>query len=174
MLHCIRGISSQVVSLNTLYSTTRLYLLVQILASIDSKLTPLAKSVAEFTGAMSQEERNKLIRLFKSGKIKVQRRLVPSNILQAIICSDVMSRGLDIDDVGSVINYDVPVFIKSYVHRVGRTARAGREGKTYTIAKNAEVRHFKEILSKAENSHQLNTPVNETQIKEWSKDYKVC
>ena len=52
-----------------------------------------------------------------------------------IVCSDSMARGLDIDSVSNVVNYDVPVFAKTYVHRVGRTARAGREGSSYTLCK---------------------------------------
>lgn len=96
-----------------------------------------------------------------------------------------MSRGLDVDDVGIVINYDVPLFIKSYVHRfvlwqtesspiirVGRTARAGRQGTTYTIARSEEIKHFKEILSKAENSAQTKINPDTAKISAWMNDYK--
>ena len=51
----------------------------------------------------------------------------------SIVCSDAAARGLDIDDVDTVINYDVPPYVRTYVHRVGRTARAGRTGQTFTL-----------------------------------------
>jgi superfamily II DNA/RNA helicase len=51
-----------------------------------------------------------------------------------------MARGMDVDGVDLVINYDVPVFIRTYVHRVGRTARGGREGLAFTLCRREEVR----------------------------------
>ena len=52
---------------------------------------------------------------------------------QLSFCADVASRGLDIPAVDVVINYDVPINSKDYVHRVGRTARAGRSGRSLTL-----------------------------------------
>lgn len=51
-----------------------------------------------------------------------------------------MARGMDLEDVEAVMNYDTPVFIKTYVHRVGRTARAGRPGSAFTLLTDDEVR----------------------------------
>jgi len=98
--------------------------------------------IVEFSGSLSANERSNLLRKFKGGHIR------------ALICSDVVSRGLDLKDVGVVINYDVPAYINTYVHRVGRTARAGKSGTCYTLARPEEVAHFKDILLKAENSEQ--------------------
>jgi ATP-dependent RNA helicase DDX51/DBP6 len=56
-----------------------------------------------------------------------------------LICSDLISRGIDIDCVDTVINYDVPIYMKKYIHRVGRTARAGRQGDAYTLVETHEV-----------------------------------
>lgn len=56
-----------------------------------------------------------------------------------LIASDAMTRGMDVEGVGNVINYDMPVYAKTYVHRVGRTARAGRAGSSYTILRREEV-----------------------------------
>ena len=50
-----------------------------------------------------------------------------------IICTDALARGLDLPNVRAVINYDAPWTIKTYVHRVGRTARAGQAGHAYTL-----------------------------------------
>jgi ATP-dependent RNA helicase DDX51/DBP6 len=59
-----------------------------------------------------------------------------------LICSDVMARGMDLPELSSVVNYDAPVHVKTYVHRVGRTARAGREGHAFTVLRSEEVRYF--------------------------------
>ena len=72
---------------------------------------------AEFSSSLNQSQRKGILRDFKSGQIDL------------LICSDAMSRGMDIDNVLHVISYDPPVNIKTYVHRVGRTARAGQPGK---------------------------------------------
>lgn len=56
-----------------------------------------------------------------------------------LICSDLVSRGIDISHVSHVVSYDVPVDFRKYVHRVGRTARAGREGDAWTLVEEQEV-----------------------------------
>lgn len=63
-----------------------------------------------------------------------------------------MSRGIDLSNVDSVINYDVPPFVQTFVHRVGRTARAGAAGTAYTMVKAAQWRNFKTMMLQAENS----------------------
>lgn len=57
----------------------------------------------------------------------------------SLICSDAMARGMDIDDVQYVISYDPPPYIKTYIHRVGRTARAGKEGTALSLLQKKEV-----------------------------------
>jgi superfamily II DNA/RNA helicase len=54
--------------------------------------------------------------------------------LQLLVCSDVAARGLDIGGLSHVFNFDVPVHSEDYVHRIGRTGRAGLEGHAFTIA----------------------------------------
>ncbi len=54
--------------------------------------------------------------------------------------------------VEAVISYDTPVYLKTYVHRVGRTARAGRAGQAFTLLRPQEVRHFKAMLTKADSA----------------------
>ena len=53
-----------------------------------------------------------------------------------LICSDAMARGMDIENARYVISYDMPPYIKTYIHRVGRTARAGKTGVAYHCFKN--------------------------------------
>jgi superfamily II DNA/RNA helicase len=96
--------------------------------------------VAEFSSNFSQQARTKVIDLFRKGQVQV------------LVCSDALARGMDIEEVQTVINYDTPVYIKTYVHRVGRTARAGRDGHAMTLLVRKEVRHFKQMLTKAQGS----------------------
>lgn len=56
-----------------------------------------------------------------------------------LVCSDLVSRGMDIKHVEHVINYDAPVDMRKYVHRVGRTARAGKTGEAWTLVEEQEV-----------------------------------
>lgn len=56
------------------------------------------------------------------------------------MCSDLISRGIDISHVSHVVSYDAPVDMRKYVHRVGRTARAGRNGDAWTLIEEQEVR----------------------------------
>ena len=72
--------------------------------------------VAEYSSSLSPPQRKGILRDFRLGK------------LQLLICSDAMARGMDIQDVCYVISYDVPNYVRTYIHRVGRTARAGNKG----------------------------------------------
>ena len=56
-----------------------------------------------------------------------------------LVASDAMTRGMDVEGIMNVINYDVPVYAKTYVHGVGRTARAGKSGSSYTFLRKEEV-----------------------------------
>ena len=73
-------------------------------------------------GDLSQAERERALRRFEEGKIDV------------LVATDVAARGLDIDDITLVVNYDPPEDHKAYLHRVGRTARAGTTGTAVTLA----------------------------------------
>ncbi|VEL43142.1 unnamed protein product [Protopolystoma xenopodis] len=61
------------------------------------------------------------------------------NIILLLICSDFMARGIDVEDVDCVVCYDLPSSIKAYVHRIGRTARAGKPGVSFTLLSPVQV-----------------------------------
>lgn len=96
-------------------------------------------SVAEYSSTLPPVRRTQILDAFRAGRIQLC--VCASHIcvcadagkLCRIVCSDAAARGLDIEEVDTVINYDVPAYVRTYVHRVGRTARAGRQGQTYTL-----------------------------------------
>lgn len=96
-------------------------------------------SIAEFSSALSQKQRSKLI---KCCTVSPNDSGNSQQSVSVVVCSDGMSRGMDIPFVSAVINYDVPSFAKTYVHRCGRTARAGREGKAISILKERQLGKF--------------------------------
>jgi ATP-dependent RNA helicase DeaD len=84
-------------------------------------------------GDLSQAQRDRVMRRFRSGQAEV------------LIATDVAARGLDIPDVSHVINYDIPESAEAYVHRIGRTGRAGRAGEAITLITPREVRWLRQI-----------------------------
>ncbi len=79
-------------------------------------------NAAALHGDMDQSTRTATLEAFKLGEITL------------LVCSDVAARGLDIEDMSHVFNYDVPIHAEDYVHRIGRTGRAGRTGRSFTLA----------------------------------------
>ncbi|KAK9709938.1 ATP-dependent RNA helicase dbp6, variant 2 [Basidiobolus ranarum] len=122
-------------------AANRLYKLIEVFDGFFKEANPEYQSTimaAEYSGDLPQSERTSIIKKFKKGEIRL------------LICSDLIARGIDLDSVEAVISYDAPMYIKKYIHRVGRTARAGREGVAYTIVEDQEMRYFKSMLQKAQ------------------------
>jgi len=84
-------------------------------------------------GDMGQTERDRVMRRFRDG------------LADLLIATDVAARGLDIDTVTHVINYDIPWDVEAYIHRIGRTGRAGRQGDAITLVDSRERRQLKFI-----------------------------
>ncbi len=84
-------------------------------------------------GDMKQIHRDSVMSKFRSGMVDI------------LIATDVAARGIDVDDVEAVFNYDVPTDEEYYVHRIGRTGRAGRTGVSYTFAAGRELHKLKDI-----------------------------
>ena len=85
-------------------------------------------------GDMKQVQRDRVMKAFRSGRVEI------------LIATDVAARGIDVDDVEAVFNYDIPQDDEYYVHRIGRTGRAGRAGRAFTFIKGKEVYKLKDIM----------------------------
>jgi len=80
-----------------------------------------------------QEAREKALAKFRDGRVQV------------LVATDVMSRGIDVSGIDAVVNYDVPMDPEDYVHRIGRTGRAGATGHAYTFVAPDEITPLREI-----------------------------
>jgi len=89
--------------------------------------------VAAMHGDMDQSQRTATLKRFKNDEIRL------------LICSDVAARGIDVQGLSHVFNFDVPMTADDYVHRVGRTGRAGKEGRAWMIATDSEDKYVKAI-----------------------------
>ena len=85
------------------------------------------------TGDLPQRQRFKLMEQFKNGQLKI------------LVATDVASRGIHVEDISHVINYDIPQDSENYVHRIGRTARAGKTGKAISLACEEYVFHLEPL-----------------------------
>ncbi|PRP77206.1 hypothetical protein PROFUN_13392 [Planoprotostelium fungivorum] len=128
LLHMLMNleISQALCFCSSIKSTHKLYL---ILRSI------LGEKVAEFSSHITTKQRKEILRHFAAKKIQI------------IICSDVMSRGMDLEGVTNIIQYDLPNSGEIHVHRSGRTARAGKKGTNYNLISEEEQTLFDTLLT---------------------------
>ncbi|KAF4070531.1 hypothetical protein AMELA_G00286450 [Ameiurus melas] len=110
---------------NSREAAHRLFLLVKLYGGVE---------VAEFSSRLSPSERQKTLKNLEKGKI------------QLLISTDAAARGIDIKGVKCVINYDAPQYIRTYIHRVGRTARAGKAGVAFTFVLGVQVERFVKMV----------------------------
>lgn len=96
-------------------------------------LRRMGLKVGEMHSDLEQNDRDTVMHEFKNNRVNM------------LIATDIVSRGIDIDDITLVINYDVPYEVEDYVHRIGRTARAGDEGMSITLVAPEEQYRFKQI-----------------------------
>jgi ATP-dependent RNA helicase DeaD len=108
-------------------------------------------------GDYSQGKRERVLKNFRTGRLNI------------LVATDVAARGLDIKGVETVYNYDIPKEVESYVHRIGRTGRAGKEGLAVSIFSPDEDSYFQRILNKTKANVELinlsNKPFNKQQRK---------
>ncbi|GBE87801.1 DEAD-domain-containing protein [Sparassis latifolia] len=131
-----RGVTNALVFTKSAESTTRLVRLFEYFeAARSSEDQSCCNTVARaYSSDLGATERKSLLERFKKQEIDI------------LICSDLISRGIDISHVSHVVSYDAPVDMRKYVHRVGRTARAGRSGHAWTLVEEQEARYFKSML----------------------------
>lgn len=102
---------------------------------VTSTLKQAGLNVRQVHSDLSQDEREEIMRLFKSGKVQI------------LVATDILSRGIDVKGINLVINYDVPSDGEDYVHRVGRTARADADGVALTFINRRDRKRIKSIES---------------------------
>ncbi|MBW3624327.1 MAG: DEAD/DEAH box helicase [Armatimonadetes bacterium] len=102
-------------------------------ATLAEELEILGYEAAALHGDINQSQRESVLRRFREG------------VVECLVATDVAARGLDIENVSHVINYDVPGDPESYVHRIGRTGRAGREGIAVTFVTPRERNYLRTI-----------------------------
>lgn len=102
-------------------------------AALTEKLQARGYAAEAMHGDMNQNQRENVIKRLKSGKVEI------------VVATDVAARGLDVEKISTVVNYDMPSDTESYVHRIGRTGRAGREGKAVLFVTPRQQRMKREI-----------------------------
>ncbi|GAQ80742.1 Putative DEAD-like helicases superfamily protein [Klebsormidium nitens] len=132
LLHQLKG-QRTIVFTASVEATHRLFTLLQAFEG-------LPVLAGEYSSLQPQRARSATLEAFRRGEVDM------------LVSSDAMTRGMDVENVENVISYDAPVYAKTYVHRAGRTARAGRPGRCFTLLRREEVRHFKGLLRKVDNN----------------------
>ena len=100
---------------------------------INRSLRQMHINSGEMHSDLDQSQRDEMMYRFKSGQVDV------------LVATDIVARGIDIDDIATVMNFDVPHDSEDYVHRIGRTARAQRDGKAITLVRGREIADFMQI-----------------------------
>ncbi|KFU95028.1 ATP-dependent RNA helicase DDX51, partial [Chaetura pelagica] len=136
---------------NSREASHRLFLLVKAFGGV---------TVAEFSSRLPPNERRRTMKEFEQGKI------------QLLISTDATARGIDVQEVNYVINYDAPQFIRTYVHRVGRTARAGKVGVAFSLVLRIQERRFLRMLRDAGIQDIKKHPVKGNSLKPLLQQYE--
>ncbi|TCD64285.1 ATP-dependent RNA helicase dbp6 [Steccherinum ochraceum] len=135
------GVSNALIFTKSAESTNRLVRLFDFFESaLASEKAPghQPKVLQAYSSELGAADRKSILERFKSQEVNI------------LVCSDLISRGIDISHVSHVVSYDAPVDMRKYVHRVGRTARAGRAGDAWTLVEEQEARYFKALLNAAD------------------------
>ncbi|MBP6986512.1 MAG: DEAD/DEAH box helicase [Alphaproteobacteria bacterium] len=109
-------------------------------ASLSESFSKSGMSTGVLHGDLNQDVRTETLKSFTAGTIKI------------LIASDVAARGLDIESISHVVNYDVPNNRDDYIHRIGRTGRAGQMGDSITFIQPSEIENWNKILSGAKDT----------------------
>ena len=118
-------------------------------------------TVGVIHGDMSQDKRLFIIKDFKENKFNI------------LVSSDITSRGIHVDDVSLVINYEVPRDKENYVHRIGRTGRVDKLGKAITIVSTKEEKYLREIEEYTKNQIEEISSIDEREVSEGKDKFKI-
>jgi len=114
---------------------------------IADNLTRYEIDATAIHGGLTQAKRTRVMEKFKAGHVLI------------LVCTDVAARGLDIQNVSHVYNYDLPANSKEYIHRIGRTARAGKDGIAVSLVSQRDYENFRSVLRNPEISiEQIQVP----------------
>lgn len=103
-------------------------------SKVGEMLTAAGVSARVLHGDISQSQRNKVMDLYRADKFDV------------LVATDVVARGIDVDDIEAIFNYDIPKENELYLHRIGRTARAGKSGKAFSLVAYLDRPRMEEII----------------------------
>jgi ATP-dependent RNA helicase DDX51/DBP6 len=107
--------------------------------------------IEELSSLLPLKIRNRVLQKFSNGNVN------------GLICSDALARGIDIENIEVVISYDLPKHLKIYIHRIGRTARAGKKGTSVTLIAPDQIKHFEKLVATA----------NKKSVNEMKPDRKI-
>jgi ATP-dependent RNA helicase DeaD len=102
-------------------------------SELTNKLQESGQSVDEYHGDLSQQQRERLVQRWREGRIKI------------VVATDIAARGLDVENLSHVFNFDLPDNTETYIHRIGRTGRAGKEGKAIALVEPSDRRLLRQI-----------------------------
>lgn len=121
-------------------------------AELTSQLQAAGHSVDEYHGDLSQSQRERLLSRFRQNQVRW------------VVATDIAARGLDVDHLTHVINYDLPDQVESYIHRIGRTGRAGKTGTAITLIQPFERRKLNLIERKVRQTLSVSRIPSRSQI----------
>jgi len=121
-------------------------------AELTSLLQGAGHSVDEYHGDLSQQARERLLSRFRNKQVRW------------VVATDIAARGLDVDHLTHVINFDLPDSVENYVHRIGRTGRAGKEGTAISLVQPLERRKQQQIERHMRQSWKINSIPTRAQI----------
>ncbi|CAL8080309.1 unnamed protein product [Calicophoron daubneyi] len=134
-------------------TTNRLYSLFKAIADTE---------VSKLSAEMHPAKRKRILDAFSRGDLNL------------LICTDTMARGMDIKGVDCVVSYDVPSTVRTYVHRVGRTARAGQTGMAFTLINKSQFHFFKRDLRAVGKRKVKEVVFHQSQMSDLQADYQAA
>ncbi|XP_023025923.1 putative ATP-dependent RNA helicase Dbp73D [Leptinotarsa decemlineata] len=149
----LEKLTKSLVFTHSVDSAHRLAILLRALFGNDLK-------VEETSSNLQGKSRKQLIEKFCSGKIDI------------LVCTDALARGIDLPGVQCVISYSAPRYLKTYIHRAGRTARAGEPGLAVTLLNKTQISKFKGMLSQANKSNIEELTIPEDDLEPLGEKYK--